>query len=117
MTSHRRWLKERRAEKIRLAQEVWKDEDYGIKIAETRHGARLTWDVDQDSFVALMALHQLGDVVLARMESDIVTVLRGEGVAWDEIGWALGITGQAAKKRHPAADRNARTMFAESASV
>jgi len=117
MTSHRKWLKERRAEKIRLAQEVWKDEDYGIKIAETRQGARLTWDVDRDTFVALMALHQLRGSVLARMESDIVIGLRGGDVAWDEIGWALGITGQAAKKRHPAADRNARLMLAESPSV
>ena len=105
---HREWVKERRLEKIRQAQEIWRDEDYGIKIAETPRGVRLTWTLDRDQFVALMALHQLSDAVLVRIESELVTDLRGGGVAWDEIGWALSLSRQAVQKRHRFADADAR---------
>jgi hypothetical protein len=107
---HREWVKQQRAEKIRHAQEVWRDEDYGITISQPRSGARLTWDVNRDAFTGLMALHQLRDAVLAQIESDMVVTLRGQGVAWDEIGWALGLSRQAVQKRHPVADRDARAV-------
>jgi len=110
--SHREWLKQQRAEKIRHAQEVWKDKDYGITFVETRRGARLTWDIDRERFVALMGLHQLRDEVLASLERQLVVQLRGAGIAWDEIGWALGISRDAVRKRHPDADRDARAMAA-----
>lgn len=112
MTSHREWLKQQRGEKIRHAQEVWRDQDYGITITDTRRGARLTWSIDREQFVALMALHQLRDGVLGRVESDLVVSLRGQGVAWDEIGWALGISRDAARNRHPNADRDVRVLAA-----
>jgi len=110
--SHREWVKQQRAEKIRHAQEVWKDQDYGITISETRRGARLTWDIDREHFVALMALHQLRGQVLERLESELVTELRAAAIAWDEIGWALGVSRDAVRKRHPDADRDARAMAA-----
>lgn len=106
----RKWVKEQRADKIRNAQEVWRDQDYGIAISETRRGGRLTWSIDRDSFVALMALHQLRDVVLDQVERDLVVMLRAGGVAWDEIGWALGLSRQAVQKRHPDADQAARVL-------
>jgi len=107
---HREWVKQQRAEKIRHAQEVWRDEDYGITISQPRRGARLTWDVNRDAFTGLMALHQLRDVVLERVESEMVVALRAQGVAWDEIGWALGLSRQAVQKRHPGADLDARVL-------
>jgi hypothetical protein len=110
---HREWVKQQRAGKIRHAQEVWRDEDYGITMSETRGGGRLTWSVDRDSFVALMALHQLRDAVLVQIERDLVVTLRGQGVAWDEIGWALGLSRQAVQKRHPVADRDSRALASD----
>lgn len=110
--SYREWLKQQRSKKIRHMQEVWKDEDYGIGIRETRRGARLTWDIDREQIVALMGLHQLRGQVLARIESELVIGLRADGMPWEEIGWALGISRDAVRKRHPDADRDARAMAA-----
>ena len=109
--SYREWLKQQRAEKIRHAQEVWKDQDYGIKIEETRRGLRLTWDQDRESFTALMALNHLRRL-LVELEDELVVTLRIQGLPWDEIGWALGISRDAARKRHPNADRDAQAMAA-----
>lgn len=110
--TYREWLKRQRAKKIRHLQEVWKDQDYGIAVSETRRGARLTWEIDREQFVALMGLHQLRGQVLARIEGDLVIGLRAAGIPWDEIGWALGISRDAVRKRHPDADRDARAMAA-----
>jgi hypothetical protein len=110
--SQREWLKRQRAEKIRHAQEVWKDHEYGISVSETRAGARLTWDIDREQFVALMALQHLRGHVLAGMEHDLVIGLRAAAIPWDEIGWALGISRDAVRKRHPDADRDVRAMAA-----
>jgi len=107
---HSNWVKQQRLEKIRHAQEVWRDTDYGITISDTRRGGRVVWSIDRDVFVALMALHQLRDVVLDQVESDLVVALRSQGVAWDEIGWALGLSRQAVQKRHPDADQVARAV-------
>jgi hypothetical protein len=110
--SQRERLKRQRAEKIRHAQEVWKDQEYGISVSETRRGGRLTWDIDREQFVALMGLHQLRGHVLAGMEHDLVIGLRAAAIPWDEIGWALGISRDAVRKRHPDADRDVRAMTA-----
>jgi len=108
--THREWIKERRLEKVRYAQEGWSDEAYGLKVQETRAGVRLTWALDRDAFVALMALHQLRDGLLERFEFDLVVKLRSEGLPWEEIGWALGLSRQAVQKRHPGADQAARAL-------
>jgi len=107
---HREWVKRQRLEKIQHAQEVWRDQDYGITLSETRRGLRLTWDQDRDAFVALMALNHLQRGVLEQLEAELVVTLRSQGVAWDEIGWALALSRQAVQKRHPAADRDARAL-------
>ena len=109
---HREWVKQRRQEKIRQAQEVWKDEDYGIKISETRRGLRLVWDQDRDPLVGLLSLDYLRRTMLAQLESELVVTLRAEGLAWDEIGWALGVSRDAVRKRHPSADRDAQIKAA-----
>jgi len=105
-TTHRARVKQQRAEKIRHAEEVWKDEDYGITLEETRRGLKLTWNQDHDSFGALMGLHQLRRL-LVQVEDELVVTMRSQGIAWDEIGWALGISRDAVRKRHPNADRDA----------
>ncbi len=110
--TYREWVKQQRAKKVRHLQEVWKDQDYGIVISGTRRGARVTWDIDREQFVALMGLHQLRDQVLARMEGDLVVGLRAAAIPWDEIGWALGISRDAVRKRHPNADRDAQAAAA-----
>lgn len=97
---------------MRQAQETWKSAEYGIRVAQVRQHTKVTWDVDRDTFVALMSLHALRDGILAQMESEIVAQARLEGTAWQEIGWALGITRQAAQKRHPNADADARLLAA-----
>jgi hypothetical protein len=110
--SQREWVKQQRAEKIRHAQEVWKDQDYGIKIEQIRRGVRLTWDIDRETFVALMALNHLRRAVLGHLESELVVQARAQGIAWDEIGWVLGTSRQAVQKRYPNADRDAQAMAA-----
>lgn len=109
---HGAWLKQQRADKIRHAQEVWKDQDYGITISQSRRGSRLTWDIDREHFVALMGLHQLRGQVLESLERQLVIQLRAAAMPWDEIGWALGVSRDAVRKRHPEADRDVRAMAA-----
>jgi hypothetical protein len=109
-TTNRARVKQQRAEKIRHAEEVWKDEDFGITISETRQGLRLTWNQDRETFTALMALNHLRRAVLAGLEGELVVTMRSQGIAWDEIGWALGISRDAVRKRHPNADRDAWAM-------
>jgi len=105
---HREWAKQRRLDKVRQAQAVWKDKDYGITISETRRGLRLVWDQARDPFAGLLALDYLRRGILQELESELVVTLRAEGLAWDEIGWALGISRDAVRKRHPSADRDAQ---------
>ena len=105
---HREWVKQRRLDKLRQVQDVWKDEDYGIKISETRRGLRLVWDQPREAFEGLLSLDYLRRGVMQQLESELVVTLRAEGLAWDEIGWALGISRDAVRKRHPGADRDAR---------
>jgi hypothetical protein len=109
--SQREWVKQQRADKIRHAQEVWKDKDYGITISERPRGLKLTWDQDLESFSALMGLHQLRRL-LVELEDELVVTARAQGIAWDEIGWALGISREGVRKRHPNADRDAQAAAA-----
>jgi hypothetical protein len=64
-----------------------------------RFSSTLRWRIDQDQFYALMALASVREL-LAALEMQLVDGLRSEAVAWDDIGFALNVTGEAARKKH-----------------
>jgi hypothetical protein len=57
-----------------------------------------------------MALNHLRRGILVGLEEELVVTLRAQGLPWDEIGWALGVSRDAVRKRHPNADRDAQAM-------
>jgi hypothetical protein len=58
---------------------------------------RLTFD-DGDSFHGLMGLAHAREV-LDGFEAVMVEGARRQGLSWDDIGFALGVSGEAARKR------------------
>lgn len=106
-------LRAARAAKVAEARETWREEEFGLTVAEKRGRARLTWDVDRDPFIALMSLDRLRSVVLPQLEAELVVQLRLSGVAWEEIGWALGTSGEAVRKKHARADAQAEELARE----
>lgn len=79
------------------------DPVFGIDVAPWRgHGQyrlRVKWLVDRDPFHALMALTRLRKLHLSAVEQTLVTEARDAGVSWEDIGFALGVSGEAARKR------------------
>lgn len=87
-----------------MAREEWTDDQYGISLDRTAAGrVRFRWLVDQDLSVALLGLSQVRGL-LDVLEREYVFGLRQGGDSWDDIGWLLGITGEAARRRHAAAE-------------
>ena len=111
-SSRRKQLRQARRTKIEHARDVGSQAEFGLTITERRSGLRVQWDVDRDSFVALLALHRLRDGLLAQLEQELVAGLRLQGVSWEEIGWALGVSGEAARKRLRAAEELAERLAA-----
>jgi len=83
--------------------EFWTDDQFGIRMAHVGRGRaerlRLTWDVDPLADMALVALPYLRAAV-DMIEQEQVLICRADGLSWDDIGFALGISDVAARKRH-----------------
>jgi hypothetical protein len=79
------------------------DSLFGIKVAGWRgHGLyrwRVRWLVERDPLSGLVALDRLRRVQLVALETVMVEQAREDGVSWKEIGWALQITGEAARRK------------------
>lgn len=79
--------------------------NYGIKVETHRTrsgGPRITVQMDNDPALGLTQLTQLRKY-LDELEAGYVAAARMNGTSWDDIAWPLGITRQAAAKRHAAA--------------
>ncbi len=94
----------RRERAMRGGNRVERDQAYGITKRSRANGPwrdELVWKVDQDAYLALCALEVLRSEHLMGYEIALVCELRREDAAsWEDIGSALGITGEAARKRH-----------------
>lgn len=88
-----------RREAAQRARALWSQEEFGLRILQRRQGARVQWDVPADNFVALMGLDRLRRLVVDGMEVELVTAMRLDGESWEDIGWALGVSGEAVRKR------------------
>ena len=81
----------------------WRDHEYGISLETIRlgHGerARLRWLLDPDPMVVLLSLGAMRKV-LHEVEGQYVRACRQDGASWEELGWALGVTGEAVRRRH-----------------
>lgn len=110
MSNRPKTATQRRAERARaqreavLAERTARQDDlavpeYGIALAEKRSGLVVEWSVGWEPYSALIALAHLRDVTLSTIERDLVATLRNAGVSWDSIGFALGISGEAARRR------------------
>lgn len=121
-STRKRQIRERRRQVLEEARTLWHNEEMGVRLEEVPpkggRGAarqRITWTTDSDPFVTLMGLTRARGV-LREFEHSYVVQARLAGVAWDEIGWALEITGSAARKRWPEVDAEAEALLAEEAS-
>lgn len=105
--TRRKIRRQRERERLDRGREAWADDEFGLDLrtAETnppwRGGgqARLAWVVDQDPFVALLALGRARSM-LDGVQLVLVEELRELGVSWADIGWALEQTGEAVRKRY-----------------
>lgn len=84
-----------------LSDSVWAYEVRPVRMGH--HYLRLRWYVDRDPYSALTALDVLRRKVLEPLEAALVAQARQEGQSWDDIGFALSITGEGARKKHHAA--------------
>lgn len=94
----------RRERARRVGNRVERDQVYGITQrlrANALWRGEIAWKVDQDPYLALSALEVLRSEHLMGYEIALVCELRRDDAAsWEDIGAALGITGEAARKRH-----------------
>jgi hypothetical protein len=97
--TRKRLNREARATRVKNAREVWGEEEFGLSMTQHRSGARVTWNVDRDPFIALMSLDRMRRVVLDGLEVELVLQLRMAGESWEDIGVALDVSGEAIRKR------------------
>lgn len=109
-TRRKRLREQRRSAELRARDEVgFSREDgsvgdsvFGWDLKPYRSGvgrARLRWVIDRDPYSALVALPRVRSV-LDGLEDVLVDELRADAFSWDDIGFALDVTGEAARKRH-----------------
>lgn len=119
-------VKKRRKAQARVAAEqrrtVFRDEEFGIRLERDspsggRDRLRVVWQVDAQPFLALMALDRLRKGTLHALEESLVSECRIDGLSWDDIGFFLGISGTAARKRWPGVDAAVEELLAVEAAA
>ena len=104
MTSGSQRKRAARRAGIETAREEWTDHEFGISLETMPSGRhRVRWQMDQDPTITLLGLSRLRGL-LEVVEREYVLGLRQDGDSWDDIGWTLGITGEACRRRHAAAE-------------
>jgi hypothetical protein len=96
-------LAERRDRSPEAEGDVLTDTVFGWELRPLRgHSgrARLRWVMDRDSYLALVALQALRSRVLDGLEMALVDECRADGVSWEDIGFALEVTGERARQKH-----------------
>jgi hypothetical protein len=92
--------RDRRRLAVGQAREVWADEEFGLSLDQAPSGrVRLRWDVDDDPGISLLAIERLRGLLDVITEESVLT-MRSEGGSWADIGWYLGITGEACRHRY-----------------
>lgn len=96
----RRQMQRERFEEIR---DDWRDEQFGLSIRGYKPGqawrGQFRWSIDRDSYLALMALERARQA-LDGLEMQLVEEVRTDGASWDDVGFALGLTGEAVRKKY-----------------
>lgn len=100
----RQTKRQRRADRVAAIDETYEDPDFGISVRPYRQRWAFQWVPDPDPGVALMGLGRYR-ALLEEAEQELVLVAREDGFSWDDVGLYLGVTGEAARKRHGDADR------------
>jgi hypothetical protein len=101
----RQTKRQRRSEGVGHQREVWSDHDFGLSLKMNNYGrALVTWRPDREVSIALLGLERVRGL-LSELEREWVLQLRESGASWDDVGMFLAITGEAARRRHGAADR------------
>lgn len=100
----RQTKRQRRAAGIQHAREVYTDAELGIRADLDRQGRlKVQWHPGRDETVGLISLERLRGFLDA-VEAELVLSLREQGLSWDELGWCLGQSGEAVRRRHWSAD-------------
>jgi hypothetical protein len=98
-------LKRRTRDRHSAERVGYSDGVFGIEIRRLNPGGgaerlQVRWNVDRDAYFALQGLDRLQRGVLDGLAVELVTELRNLGHSWDDIGWCLQITGEAARLRY-----------------
>lgn len=90
----------RRLQAADRARTTWADQDFGLSLRAKGGGrASLRWDIHPEPGLALLALPRLR-AVLEQVETQLALQLRAEGDSWADVGFFLGLTGEAARRRY-----------------
>jgi hypothetical protein len=96
-------LAERRDRHDPESADVLTDDVFGWELRPLRgHSgrARLRWIMDRDSYLALVSLQALRTRVLDGLEIALVEECRADGASWEDIGFALDVSGERARQKH-----------------
>lgn len=96
--TRKRSVRERRRLVLDTARETATAEELGLTLEVKRGRARLVWDIDPEGDLALLALPYVRQL-LEDVETELVLAMRVEGASWSDLGFLLGTTGEAARKR------------------
>lgn len=105
----RRTRKEKVAARVQNATRWAEEAEYGIRIDTIRSRVRLTWDVDSDSAMGLIACKRF-QAIVEDYELELVAELRVMRFTWAEVGQMVGLTEDAARKRYTRAVARAAQM-------
>lgn len=100
MATKKRTHRERRRERVENLHASAELSDFGIRYERQASGREVVrWWLDRDPYLALLALPYVRQL-LDEVERSLVISLREQGFSWEELGWSLNITGEAARRRH-----------------
>lgn len=101
----KRTYRQKRRAAVEQSRVEWSNREYGVALETIRQGhgerVRLRWVLDPDPFVVLLSLGTVRQL-LDQVEAEAVSGSRQDGASWEELGWALGLTGEAVRRRHVA---------------
>jgi len=91
--------RQRRAARAEQAHLLHADEVFGIRLHELASGRfQLKWTSDPAPDLALMAVPRL-TTLLEAITVELVLECRAGGDSWSDVGFMLGVTGEAARSR------------------
>jgi DNA-directed RNA polymerase specialized sigma24 family protein len=106
--------RERRRQVVETRSEVLDDRELGVRVELTARGGYLVqWRSGTSSIDQLLGIERVR-TALDDIEREVVLACRiAEGYSWEELGWCLGLTAEAVRRRYAGAERDLLAAVAE----